>query len=137
MKSCQVDNSKGRSRQKLGEKTMVMVKIPTRIGKSYMAQKKKKKKQAKMHFWSLHFGSILNLVLILISLLGQSLISETRFYFGPCCQPSNIKCIYGKQNALFADLANKIIIINYIQHFLNATLAFKLIKQSQLRNFFF
>ena len=49
---------------------MVMVKIPTRIGKSYMAQKKKKKKQAKMHFWSLYFGLILNLVPILISLLG-------------------------------------------------------------------
>ena len=62
---------------------------------------------AKMHFWPLHFGSILNLVPKLISLLGQSLISENYFYFGPCRQPSNRKCIRGKQNTLFADVANK------------------------------
>ena len=64
-----------------------------------------------MHFWSPHFGPILNFVLKLISLLGQSLILENRFYFGPYHQPSNRKCICGKQNALFADVANKIIII--------------------------
>ena len=53
-----------------------------------------------MHFWSLYFGPILDLVPKLISLLGQSLISENRFYFGPCRQPSNKKCICGKRNAL-------------------------------------
>ena len=46
---------------------------------------------AKIHFWSLHFGSIFNLVLKLILLLDQSLISENHFYFGHCHQPSNRK----------------------------------------------
>ena len=69
-----------------------------------------------MHFWSLHFGPILNLVPKLISLLDQSLISKKKkhFYFGPCRQPSNRKYIRSKWNALFADVANKIIIKNYI-----------------------
>ena len=67
-----------------------------------------------MHFWSLHFGLILDLVPKLISLLSQPLILENHFYFSPCHQPSNRKCIRGKQNALFADVANKIIIKNYI-----------------------
>ena len=56
-----------------------------------------------MHFWSLHFEPILDLVSKLISLLGQSLISENHFYFGPCRHPSNRKYIRGKRNALFAD----------------------------------
>ena len=64
-----------------------------------------------MHFWSLHFELIPDLVPKLISLLGQSLISENRFYFGPCRHPSNKKCIQGKRNALFTNVANKIIII--------------------------
>ena len=34
----------------------------------------KKKKKAKMHFWSLHFRSFFNLIPKLILLLGQSLI---------------------------------------------------------------
>ena len=67
-----------------------------------------------MHFGFLHFGPILDLVPKLISLLGQSLSLENRFYFGPYRQLSNRKCIRGKQNALFADVGNKIIIINYI-----------------------
>ena len=67
-----------------------------------------------MHFWSLHFGPILNLVSKLISLLGQSLISENCFYFGLCHHPSNKKCICGKRNALFADVSNKIIIKNHL-----------------------
>ena len=37
----------------------------------------------------------------------HNLKSENRFYFGPCHQPSNRKCIRGKRNAL-ADVANKI-----------------------------
>ena len=62
--------------------------------------------KAKIHFWSLHFGLIFDLVPKLISSLGQSLISENRFYFGPCRQSSNRKCIRGKRNALFADQAS-------------------------------
>ena len=62
-----------------------------------------------MHFWSLHFGSFLNFVSKLILLLGQSLKSENRFYFDPCRQPTNRKIWCGKQNTLFADVANKII----------------------------
>ena len=41
-----------------------------------------------MHFWSLHFGPILNLVPKLILLLGQSLISKNRL----ATWTSNRKC---------------------------------------------
>ena len=44
-----------------------------------------------MYFWSLHFGSFLDLVPKLILLLSQSLKSENRFYFGPCRQSTNRK----------------------------------------------
>ena len=72
--------------------------------------------KAKMPFWSLHFGLILNLVLKLIT-SKQSMISENHFYFGLCHQPNNRKYIRDKQNALLtyllvgileADVANKI-----------------------------
>ena len=69
-----------------------------------------------MHFWSSHFGLILDLIPKLISLLGQSLISKNHFYFDPCCQPNNkknlrwqTKCIGGM---LDVDVANKIILKN-------------------------
>ena len=55
-----------------------------------------------MHFWSLHFGPILDLVPKLILLLGQFLISENRFYFGPCRQPNNKKIKRGKRSTLLA-----------------------------------
>ena len=55
-----------------------------------------------MHFWSLHFGLILDLVPKLISFLGQSPILKNRFYFGFCRQPNNRKIWGGKQNALYA-----------------------------------
>ena len=41
--------------------------------------KQKKKKKAKMHFWSLYFGPILDLVSKLIWLLGQFLIFKNCF----------------------------------------------------------
>ena len=69
-----------------------------------------------MHFWSLHFQSFLNLVPKLILLK-----SENRFYFGPYRQSTNRKYIRDRQNTMFADVANKIIIIKYILHFLIAT----------------
>ena len=58
--------------------------------------------KAKIHFWSLNFGSILILVPKLILHLDQSLKLESRFYFSPYHQPSNRKCICGKQSALLA-----------------------------------
>ena len=57
---------------------------------------------AKIHFWSLYFGSIFNLVSKLILLLDQSLISGNHFYFGPYRQPSNRKNWGSKWNALRA-----------------------------------
>ena len=42
------------------------------------------KDEQRLAQWPLHFGLILNLVPKLILLLGQSLILENRFYFGPC-----------------------------------------------------
>ena len=55
-----------------------------------------------MHFWSLQFGPILDLVPKLILLLSQSLILENRFYFGPYRQPSNRKIRRDRRSALLA-----------------------------------
>jgi len=54
---------------------------------------------AKIHFWSLHLGSNLILVLKFILRLPQSLKIKNHFHFGPCCQPTNKKVLLGKQNA--------------------------------------
>ena len=71
-----------------------------------------------MHFWSLHFGSFLDLVPKLILLLRRSLKSENQFYFGPCRRPNKqknptwlIECI---SSMLDADVANNLIIKNFI-----------------------
>ena len=69
-----------------------------------------------MHFWSLHFGPILDLVPKLILLLGQSLISKNCFYFGPYRQHSNKKNLRWQLEfiggMLEVDVANKITLIN-------------------------
>ena len=58
--------------------------------------------KAKMHFWSLDFELVLDLVPKLIFLLVQSMILEYRFYFGLCRQPNNKKIIRGRRSTLLA-----------------------------------
>ena len=69
-----------------------------------------------MYFWSLRFGSFLDLVPKLILLLGQSLKLENRFYFGPCRQPTNRKYIRGKQRVLLANMALTWILKYYLKN---------------------
>lgn len=57
---------------------------------------------AKIHFWSLYFGSTLISVFNLILRLLESLKTKNHVHLGFCRQPTNKKCIHDMRSALFA-----------------------------------